>query len=223
MRKQANYSQHNNNNKDDDSMSSSDSSQDDQQHTNGNSKYSSAAVQLAQLQNNGCKNAFLTVDGKLDLQNLANMANVAGQVMTIPSSAALLCGQDGQMYFPGDLPYKLQSSQAAVAAAAAAAHLMSQNSTNNHHNHSRNSNNSNNTGNNSSGMESISEESTRKRELRLLKNREAARECRRKKKEYIKCLENRVAVLETQNKALIDELKSLKELYCQSEVGSKNH
>jgi hypothetical protein len=41
-------------------MSSSDSSQDDQQHTNGNSKYSSAAVQLAQLQNNGCKNAFLS-------------------------------------------------------------------------------------------------------------------------------------------------------------------
>jgi hypothetical protein len=53
----------------------------------------------------------------------------------------------------------------------------------------------------------------RKREIRLLKNREAARECRRKKKEYIKCLENRVAVLENQNKALIEELKSLKELY----------
>jgi len=52
-----------------------------------------------------------------------------------------------------------------------------------------------------------------KREIRLLKNREAARECRRKKKEYIKCLENRVAVLENQNKALIEELKSLKELY----------
>ena len=33
--------------------------------------------------------------------------------------------------------------------------------------------------------------SSRKREIRLLKNREAARECRRKKKEYIKCLENR--------------------------------
>lgn len=59
------------------------------------------------------------------------------------------------------------------------------------------------------------EEASRKRELRLLKNREAAKECRRKKKEYIKCLENRVAVLENQNKALIDELKSLKELYCQ--------
>jgi len=56
-------------------------------------------------------------------------------------------------------------------------------------------------------------EVTRKRELRLLKNREAARECRNKKKEYIKCLENRVAILENQNKALIEELRSLKELY----------
>ncbi|KAL0842050.1 hypothetical protein ABMA28_014251 [Loxostege sticticalis] len=62
------------------------------------------------------------------------------------------------------------------------------------------------------------EDQTRKRELRLLKNREAARECRRKKKEYIKCLENRVAVLENQNKALIEELKSLKELYCQQKT-----
>ncbi|XP_044731446.1 cyclic AMP-responsive element-binding protein 1 isoform X5 [Chrysoperla carnea] len=64
----------------------------------------------------------------------------------------------------------------------------------------------------------MDEDQTRKREMRLLKNREAARECRRKKKEYIKCLENRVAVLETQNKALIDELKSLKELYCQQKT-----
>ena len=45
-------------------------------------------------------------------------------------------------------------------------------------------------------------------------DREAARECRRKKKEYVKCLENRVAVLENQNKTLIEELKSLKDLYC---------
>ena len=44
--------------------------------------------------------------------------------------------------------------------------------------------------------------------------REAAKECRRKKKEYVKCLENRVAVLENQNKQLIDELKALKDLYC---------
>ncbi|XP_075969560.1 cyclic-AMP response element binding protein B isoform X2 [Anticarsia gemmatalis] len=64
----------------------------------------------------------------------------------------------------------------------------------------------------------VPEDQTRKRELRLLKNREAARECRRKKKEYIKCLENRVAVLENQNKALIEELKSLKELYCQQKT-----
>lgn len=61
----------------------------------------------------------------------------------------------------------------------------------------------------------VPEDQSRKREIRLQKNREAARECRRKKKEYIKCLENRVAVLENQNKALIEELKALKELYCQ--------
>jgi len=62
----------------------------------------------------------------------------------------------------------------------------------------------------------VTEEASKKRELRLQKNREAAKECRRKKKEYIKCLENRVAVLENQNKALIDELKTLKDLYCKS-------
>lgn len=64
------------------------------------------------------------------------------------------------------------------------------------------------------------EEASRKRELRLLKNKEAAKECRRKKKEYVKCLENRVAVLENQNKTLIEELKSLKELYCQKDSHS---
>lgn len=62
----------------------------------------------------------------------------------------------------------------------------------------------------------MAEEAARKREIRLMKNREAAKECRAKKKEYIKCLENRVAVLENQNKALIDELKTLKTLYCQN-------
>ncbi|XP_072234608.1 cAMP-responsive element modulator-like [Leuresthes tenuis] len=58
-----------------------------------------------------------------------------------------------------------------------------------------------------------SEDDLQKRELRLMKNREAARECRRKKKEYVRCLENRVAVLENQNKTLIDELKALKDIY----------
>ncbi|XP_020893163.1 cAMP-responsive element modulator isoform X2 [Exaiptasia diaphana] len=72
---------------------------------------------------------------------------------------------------------------------------------------------------NSSGMspnnqQVVAEEATRKREMRLMKNREAAKECRRKKKEYVKCLENRVAVLENQNKTLIEELKALKDLYC---------
>ncbi|XP_053323050.1 cAMP-responsive element modulator-like isoform X3 [Spea bombifrons] len=62
--------------------------------------------------------------------------------------------------------------------------------------------------------EDLAEEATRKREMRLMKNREAARECRKKKKEYVKCLENRVAVLENQNKTLIEELKALKDLYC---------
>nr|CBN81754.1 cAMP early repressor I [Dicentrarchus labrax] len=57
------------------------------------------------------------------------------------------------------------------------------------------------------------EEALQKRELRLMKNREAARECRRKKKEYVKCLENRVAVLENQNKTLIEELRALKDIY----------
>ncbi|KAG1944222.1 cAMP-responsive element modulator [Pimephales promelas] len=60
----------------------------------------------------------------------------------------------------------------------------------------------------------LAEDVSRKREHRLMKNREAARECRRKKKEYVKCLENRVAVLEKQNKMLIEELKALKDLYC---------
>lgn len=57
---------------------------------------------------------------------------------------------------------------------------------------------------------------------RTVRFSEAARECRRKKKEYIKCLEERVAGLEAQNKALIEELRQLKELYCQrDETGGK--
>ena len=44
--------------------------------------------------------------------------------------------------------------------------------------------------------------------------REAAKECRRKKKEYVRCLENRVAVLEAQNTKLMEELKTLKDMYC---------
>ncbi|CAG5097452.1 Oidioi.mRNA.OKI2018_I69.XSR.g15082.t1.cds [Oikopleura dioica] len=71
------------------------------------------------------------------------------------------------------------------------------------------------------GPEGMVIEATKRREIRLQKNREAARECRRKKKEYIKCLENRVQVLEAQNKGLIDELKNLKEMYCHKPAGSQ--
>uniref|UniRef100_A0A4X2KRQ7 BZIP domain-containing protein n=1 Tax=Vombatus ursinus TaxID=29139 RepID=A0A4X2KRQ7_VOMUR len=47
---------------------------------------------------------------------------------------------------------------------------------------------------------------------------EATRECHRKKKEYVKCLENQIAVLENQNKTLIEELKTLRDLYSNKNV-----
>lgn len=46
--------------------------------------------------------------------------------------------------------------------------------------------------------------------------REAAREYRRKKKEYVRYLENRVVMLENLNKALIEEIRSLKDVYQQN-------
>ncbi|XP_063062112.1 cAMP-responsive element modulator-like [Engraulis encrasicolus] len=55
------------------------------------------------------------------------------------------------------------------------------------------------------------EEATRKRELRLLKNREAAKECRRRKREYVRCLETRVTSLEQHNKSLEQHNKKLQE------------
>ncbi|RVE58343.1 hypothetical protein OJAV_G00208320 [Oryzias javanicus] len=60
----------------------------------------------------------------------------------------------------------------------------------------------------------VKEEVTKKREVRLMKNREAAREYRRKKKKYISCLENRVDVLQNQNVILIRELNILRGFYC---------
>ncbi|XP_071446291.1 cyclic AMP-responsive element-binding protein 1-like isoform X3 [Hetaerina americana] len=110
-------------------------------------------------------------------------------------------GQDGQFFVPGELIGKEVIFEAAFMDGVVTT----------------------NAGSNIQSSQQLAEEAARKRELRLMKNREAARECRRKKKEYIKCLENRVAVLENQNKALIDELKALKELYCQqkTECGSE--
>ncbi|KAL5962673.1 Cyclic AMP-dependent transcription factor ATF-1 [Taenia solium] len=42
--------------------------------------------------------------------------------------------------------------------------------------------------------------------------KEAARECRRKKKEYVRCLERQVAILQDQNRQLIEELQKMKAL-----------
>ncbi|XP_053086208.1 cAMP responsive element modulator b isoform X2 [Pangasianodon hypophthalmus] len=56
----------------------------------------------------------------------------------------------------------------------------------------------------------LGEEASRKRELRLMKNRQAAKECRRRKREYVNCLEAHVSTLELQNKKLMEELKYLK-------------
>ncbi|CDS41433.1 cyclic AMP responsive element binding protein [Echinococcus multilocularis] len=58
----------------------------------------------------------------------------------------------------------------------------------------------------------LHEDTNNKREQRLLKNREAARECRRKKKEYVRCLERQVAILQDQNRQLIEELQKMKAL-----------
>ncbi|XP_058505120.1 cyclic AMP-responsive element-binding protein 1-like isoform X2 [Solea solea] len=55
-------------------------------------------------------------------------------------------------------------------------------------------------------------EVTRKQEVRLIKNREAARECRRKKKEYIQYLQTRVTTLEHQNKLIAEEIQAIKAL-----------
>ncbi|XP_062335885.1 cAMP-responsive element modulator-like isoform X2 [Osmerus eperlanus] len=57
------------------------------------------------------------------------------------------------------------------------------------------------------------EDATRKREVRLMKNREAAKECRRRKREYVRCLETRLTMLEAANKKLMDDLQYFHEVY----------
>ena len=60
----------------------------------------------------------------------------------------------------------------------------------------------------------VEEESEEARALRIKeKNRIAAKICRRRKKEYIRCLEQRVASLEKQNEALLLKLKFFKDIY----------
>ncbi|KAM6953251.1 cAMP-responsive element modulator-like [Aplochiton taeniatus] len=57
------------------------------------------------------------------------------------------------------------------------------------------------------------EDATRKREIRLMKNREAAKECRRRKREYVRCLETRLSMVEAQNKKLLSDLQYVQEVY----------
>ncbi|KAM8847789.1 cyclic AMP-responsive element-binding protein 1-like isoform 1-T2 [Synchiropus picturatus] len=54
---------------------------------------------------------------------------------------------------------------------------------------------------------------SQKRAQRLMSNRKAARECRQRKKEYLKQLEERAAELDGQNKLLLEEIKELKSIY----------
>ncbi|VUZ47727.1 unnamed protein product [Hymenolepis diminuta] len=69
-----------------------------------------------------------------------------------------------------------------------------------------------NPGGRSTSSAALHDDSNNKREQRLLKNREAARECRRKKKEYVRCLERQVNILQDQNRQLIEELQKMKAL-----------
>ncbi|XP_033762927.1 cAMP-responsive element modulator-like isoform X2 [Pecten maximus] len=141
----------------------------------------------------------ITSDGTSVAQGLQTLTMTNASPTTSAATGATIVqyaqGPDGQFYIPGTVQaYQIATSgsipQGVVMATA---------------------------GSPMSSPTNMGEEASRKRELRLLKNREAARECRRKKKDYVKCLENRVAVLENQNKTLIEELKALKELYCQKE------
>jgi len=148
--------------------------------------------------------------------SLIPMANVSSHLMSSLNSAHL--GEaTGNYYVPGltDLTssYKLAPPSNTDIPSPSSSSNSSNPPSSNHHQHSHHSNRRHGEGN----------DPTRKREMRLQKNREAARECRRKKKEYIKCLEERVAGLENQNKALIEELRHLKELYCQRDDPNKTN
>ncbi|EEC17116.1 C-AMP-responsive-element binding protein omega, putative, partial [Ixodes scapularis] len=163
-------------------------------------QYHTAAGLLKVVPASAIQLATVTQEGSLQGLQTLTMTN-AGSAATAGTIVQYAQGQDGQFFVPGGQVVLGNSlcgrgpAEQSVYCPTSAPRKIS--------------------GENLASPQSLAEEASRKRELRLLKNRDAAKECRRKKKEYIKCLENRVAVLENQNKALIDELKSLKELYCQ--------
>ncbi|XP_073687091.1 cAMP responsive element modulator b isoform X1 [Garra rufa] len=65
----------------------------------------------------------------------------------------------------------------------------------------------------------LTEEASRKRELRLMKNRTAAKEYRRRKKDYVRSLERRIAVIENQKQKMTEELDTLRQM-CAGNSGS---
>jgi hypothetical protein len=146
-----------------------------------------------------------------------SMANISGHLMSTLNPSHLPNGTGA--YFVSGLPndltsnYKLPaSSNSDLPSPSNSSNSSNPSSSNHRHHHPHHQ----------AKCHGESGDPTRKREVRLQKNREAARECRRKKKEYIKCLEERVTGLENQNKALIEELRQLKELYCQREETNNN-
>ncbi|XP_016373612.1 cAMP responsive element modulator b isoform X1 [Sinocyclocheilus rhinocerous] len=58
----------------------------------------------------------------------------------------------------------------------------------------------------------LTEEASCKRELRLMKNRTAAKEYRRRKKDYVRSLEMRMAIIENQKQKMTEELDSLRQM-----------
>ncbi|CAF0852725.1 unnamed protein product [Adineta ricciae] len=140
-----------------------------------------------------------------------SMANIGGHLMSALNPTHLPENTGG--YHFSNLPNDLASSYK---------HSRSSNPDLSSPSNSSNSSNPSSSHHHQSKRQDEGGDPTRKRAVRLQKNRDAARECRRKKKEYIKCLEERVTGLETQNKALIEELRQLKELYCQREESNTN-
>ncbi|CAF3865663.1 unnamed protein product [Adineta steineri] len=149
--------------------------------------------------------------------NSMSMANIDGHRISTLNQTHLT--DNGGSYFVSGLPsdiasnYKLARSSNSDLPSPSTSSNSSNPSSSNHHHHQHHQGKRHDDG---------GADPTRKRAVRLQKNRDAARECRRKKKEYIKCLEERVTGLETQNKALIEELRQLKELYCQREETNNN-
>lgn len=155
-------------------------------------------------------NSIGTLQNTATMQNTVTIPGIQGFTMANQSQLLTENNQPGSMWIPGGhvvvqtVGGGMQAFQIQDNAASPGSGMMQS---------SRNL-----MQNNIQSPQQMAEDASRKREMRLMKNRDAAKECRRRKKEYVKCLETRVAVLEHQNKQLIDELKTLKELYVHKQV-----